>query len=114
MGLPPGGPVVKNPPSNAGDAGLITGQETKGLCGGSNRKESSCNAGNPGSIPGLRRSSGEGNGSPLQYSCLENSTDKGAWKATVHGVAKSPTHLSNSHTHTHTNRKLRFYTLQSN
>ena len=58
-------------------AGLIPGQETKGLCGGSSRKESACNAGNPGSIPGLRRSSGEGNGSPFQYSCLENSIDRG-------------------------------------
>ena len=41
-----------------------------------------------GSIPGLRRSSGEGNGNPLQYSCLENSTDRGAWEAAVHGVTR--------------------------
>ena len=95
MGLPLGCPVVKNPPSNAGDAGLIPGQETKGFCGGLSRKECACNAGNPGSIPGLKRSSGEGNGSPFQYSCLENAIDKGAWQATVHGVAKSPTQLSN-------------------
>ena len=73
MGLSPGGAVVKNPPSNAGDAGLIPGQETKGLCGGSSRKESACNAGNPGSIPGLRRSPEERNGYPLQCSCLESS-----------------------------------------
>ena len=46
--------------------------------GGSDRKESACNAGNTGSIPGLGRSSGEGNGKPLQYSCLENSMDRGA------------------------------------
>ena len=54
--------MVENPPANAGDLG---------------------------SIPGSGRSSGEGNGNPLQYSCLENSTDRGAWCATVHGVTKS-------------------------
>ena len=47
--------------------------------GGSNSKDSACNAGDPGSIPGLRRSLGEGNDYPLQYSCLENSMDRGAW-----------------------------------
>ena len=52
---------------------------------------SACNVGDPGSIPGLGRSPGEGNGNPLQYSCLENPMDGGAWKATVHGVAKSRT-----------------------
>ena len=57
-------------------------------------KVSACNAGDPGSIPGWRRSSGEGNGTPLQYSCLENSMDGGAWWAIVHGVAKSRTRLS--------------------
>ena len=51
-------------------------------------KESSCNVGDPGSIPGLGRLPGEGNGNPLQYSCLENPMDRGAWRATVHGVAK--------------------------
>ena len=54
--------VVKNPPANAGDAGLILGSG---------------------------RSSGEGNGNPLQYSCLENPMDRGAWRATVHGAAES-------------------------
>ena len=49
-------------------------------------KESTCNAGDPGSIPGSARSPGEGNGNPLQYSCLENPMDRGAWQATVHGV----------------------------
>ena len=62
----PGGSVVKNPPANAGDLG---------------------------SIPGLRISPGEGNGNTLQYSCLRNPMDRGAWWATVHGVAKSRTHL---------------------
>ena len=64
----PGGSVVKNPPANAGDTG---------------------------SIPGLGRSPGEGNGNPLQYSSLENPMDRGARRAPVHGVAKSQTRLSN-------------------
>ena len=63
--------------------------------GGSDSKESACNAGGMGSVPGLGRSSGGGNGNPLQYSCLENSMDKGAWQANVvHGVSKSRTQLS--------------------
>ena len=61
------------------------------LPGGSEVKASARNAGDLGSIPGLGRSPGEGNGNPLQYSCLENSMDRGA---TVHGVAKSWTRLS--------------------
>ena len=65
-----------------------------GFPGGSDSKESAFNAGDPGSIPGWGRSPGEGNGNPLQYSCLENSVDRGAWQATVHGVAKSWTQLS--------------------
>ena len=60
----PGGSVVKNPPANAGDT-----------------RDS-------GSIPGSGRSPGEGNGNPLQYSCLEIQMDRGAWWATVHGVVK--------------------------
>ena len=63
----------------------------KGFPGGSDGKEFACNAGNWGSIPGYGRSTGEGNGNPLQYSCLKNSMDRGAWQATVHGVAKSRT-----------------------
>ena len=51
-------------------------------------------AGNAGLIPGLGRSPGEGNGNLLQYSCLENSMDRGAWRATIHGVAKSWTQMS--------------------
>ena len=58
-------------------------------------KESACNAGNLGSVPGLGRSSGEGNGNPLQYPCLENPMDRGAWQAIVHGASKSQTQLSN-------------------
>ena len=67
--------MLKNLPADAGDTGDVS------------------------SIPGSGRSSGLGNGNPLQYSCLENSMDRGAWKATVHGVTKSQTQLS---THTHT------------
>ena len=66
MGFP-GGSMVKNPPANAGDTG------------------------DSGSVTGLGRSPGVGNGNPLQYSCLENSMDIGAWWPTVHGVAKSQT-----------------------
>ena len=62
-----------------------------GFPGGSEVKVSACNMGNLGSIPGWGRSPGEGNGNPLQYSCLENPMDGEAWWATVHGVAKSRT-----------------------
>ena len=61
---------------------------------GSDGKESACNVGDLSLIPGLERSPGEGNGNPLQYSCLENPMDRGAWRAIVHGVAKSRTRLS--------------------
>ena len=67
---------------------------TKDFPGGSEDKASACNAGDPGSIPGLGRSPGEGNGNPLQYSCLENPMDRGAWWATVHGITKIWTRLS--------------------
>ena len=60
-----------------------------GFPGGSEGKESACIAENPCLIPGLRRSPGEGNSYPLQYSGLENSMDRGAWWASAHGVAKS-------------------------
>ena len=62
-----------------------------GFPGVSDGKESTCNAGNLGSILGLGRFPGEGNSYPLQYSCLENSMKRGAWQATVHGIAKSDT-----------------------
>ena len=63
--------------------------------GGSDNKASAYNMGDPVSIPGLGRSPGERNGNPLQYPCLENPMDGGAWEATVHGVAKTQTRLSN-------------------
>ena len=69
----PGGAVVKNPPANAGGAGLI---------------------------PGSERSTGEENGNPLQYSCLNNSMDRGAWQVAVHGVTKRQTQPS-MHTQAH-------------
>ena len=61
----------------------------------SDSKESACNAGKLGSIPGSGRSPGEANGYPLQYSCVKNPMDRGAWWATVHGAAKSLMQLSN-------------------
>ena len=67
--------------SNTYEASLVT----------QDSKESACNAGDSGLIPGSGRSSGEGNGYPLQYSCLGNSMDRGAWRATVYGVAKHQT-----------------------
>ena len=63
--------------------------------GGSEGKASDCNAGDLGSIPESGRPPGEGNGTPLQYSCLENPMDREAWWATVHGITKSWTRLSN-------------------
>ena len=75
MGLPIG-TVVKNSPANAGDT-----RDARDTL----------------SIPGSGRSPGIGNGNPLQYSCLENSMDSGAWQATVHGVAKNQTRLSDYH-----------------
>ena len=75
-----------------------------GFPGGSENKESACNAGDLGSIPGLGRSPGEGNSYPLQYSCLENSIDREAWQVTVYGVTKSWafTFLSLTFIYTHT------------
>ena len=68
-----------------------------GFPGGSDSKESACNVGDLGLIPGSGRFPGEGNDNPLQYSCLENSMDRGAWGATVHGVTKSQTQLRDFH-----------------
>ena len=69
--------LVKNPPANAGDVRDV------------------------GTVPGPGRSSGGGNGSPLQYSCLENPTDRGAWWAIAHGVAESDTTEATWHARTH-------------
>ena len=65
--------------------------------GHSDGKESACNAGHPGSIPGSGRFPGERNGKPPQYSCLENSVDRGAWSGIAYGVAKSQTQLTSTH-----------------
>ena len=70
-----------------------------GFPGGPDGKESACNGGDPGLIPGSGRSPGEGNGNTLQYSCLENPMDRGAWWATVHGVTKSQIQLSDFYFH---------------
>ena len=64
-----------------------------GFLDGSDSKKSACSRGDRSLIPGSGRSPGEGNGYPLQYSCLENSMDRGAWGATIHGFAKSHTQL---------------------
>ena len=74
--------------------GLTNGNKICLGVSGSVGTESACNAGDRGLIPRLGRSPGEGNGNPLQYSCLENPLDRGAWRATVHGVTKSWTRLS--------------------
>jgi len=75
-------------------------QPAQDFPGGSEGKATAYNAGDLGSIAGSGKSPGEGNGNPLQYSCLENSMDGGAWWATIHGVARSWTRLSNF-THSH-------------
>ena len=72
---------------------------SKTFPGGSDGKVSVYNAGDLGSIPGLGRSPGEENGKPLQYYCLENPMDRGAWKAAIHGIAKSRTRLSDFTSH---------------
>ena len=77
--------------SRVGAVNLISFILPMSFPNGSNGKESACSAGDPGSVPGLRRSPGEGNGNPLQYSCLENPMDRGAWRVTLHGIAKSQT-----------------------
>ena len=73
-------------------------------------KESAYSAGNAGLIPGSGRSPGEGNGNPLQYTCLENPMDKGAWQSTVHSVAKSQTQLKRLSTHRCSVRPLLVFT----
>ena len=73
----------------------------KGFPDGSVGKETACNARNAGSTSGSGRSPAGGNGNPLQYSCPENPTDRGAWQTTVHGVAESQTRLKQTGTHAH-------------
>ena len=68
---------------------LVKINKVRGFPGGLGGKESACNAGDPGLIPELGRSSGEGNGNPLQYSCLKNPMDRGAWQSAAHGIAES-------------------------
>ena len=72
-----------------------------GFPGGSDGKESACNAEDPGLTPGWGRSPGVGNGNPLWYFCLENPMDRGAWQATVHGIAESGSTEQLTHTHIH-------------
>ena len=88
----------KRTDKTVGQIDLVIESETVAACfcfpsglkqGGSDSKASAYNVGDPGSIPGSGRSPGECSGTPLQYSCLENPMDGGAWWATVHGVAKS-------------------------
>ena len=88
--------TIPKPPSWKGALLLYTG-----FLVGSDSKESVCNAGDTVLIPGSGRLPGEGDGYQLQYSCLENSKDRGAWWATVHGVTKSQTRLSDWHIHTY-------------
>ena len=79
-----GGLVVRNKRPHCCGSGLFPGQgslSSWGFPSGSDGKDSACNAGDPGSIPGSGRSPGEGNSNPLQYSCLENSMDRGGWQA---------------------------------
>ena len=82
------------PVSGLGTVDIITASIYKGFLGGSEVKASACNVGDLGSIPGLGRSPGEGNGNPHQYSCLENPMDRGAWWAILLGVTKNRTRLS--------------------
>ena len=70
------------------EKGVLQGPSMRGFPHDSVGKESACNAGDLGLIPGSGRSPGEGNGNPLQYSCVENLMDRGAWQATVHSLAR--------------------------
>ena len=94
-----GSSVAKKSVCNAGDPSSIPGsgkssEEGLGYPDGLDGKESTCKVGYLGSIPGLGRSAAGRNGNPLQYSCLDNPVDRGAWRAMVHGVAKSRTRPS--------------------
>ena len=90
---------------------------SRGLPRGSNSKEPPAKVGgmrSTGSIPGSGRLPGEGHGSPLQYSCLENPTDRGAWRATVPGVTKSRTRLKPICTHAHAIQTFKFFSFSEN
>ena len=94
----PGDAVVKNSSASAGDAWVRKIPWIRRIFpGGSDGKESVCNAGDPGLIPGSGRPPEKENDKPLQCSCLGNPMDRGAWRATVHRVAKSQTQLSDYH-----------------
>ena len=91
-------PSEGNQPANTSIVGPLTSRTVRWYkfvsfkpLHGSDGKESTCNAGDPGLIPGLRRSPGEGNDNPLQYSCLGNPMNRGAWWTRVYGVAESDT-----------------------
>ena len=104
--------LVKNPPvmqeipvwflsqQDPPEKGRLPTPGVIGFPGDSVSKEVTCNVGDLGLIPGLGRSFGGGHDNPLNYSCLENSMDRGAWWATVHGVTKNWTQLSNKTQHT--------------
>ena len=96
--------LVEDMAWKSGDSGILLSQHKTSISTVKSPQEEIkvstikvCNAGDLGSIAGLGRSPGEGNGNPLQYSCLENPMDRGAWWATVHGVTKSQTQLSDFH-----------------
>ena len=84
---------------------IVSPHDPQGFPDGSEDKESACNAGGLDSISVLGRSPGEGHGNSLQYSCLKNPMDRGAWEATVHGVAESQTRMNNFH-FTHYNSQI--------
>jgi len=90
------------------DSALVELRSNQGFPGSSDGKESACNASNLGLISGSGRSPGEGNGNPLQYSCLENPMDRRAWWDIVHEVSKESDmtkQLTHTHTHTHTQER---------